>query len=170
MAVVLLALWAGGFASQVGAQQTADEGAPAPFWFVASTGPATPSHVGGGGAFSVHVGHRPAFRVGVSVNQRFNLFGSPPTTTALNSGMGLRIHASRLAQSAFFAGPSLVVAEHLQAGAGERVNLAGGVVGSVQAFFKPLAAWGIGVEIYGNANPIRSYAGVRIGLLIGNKR
>lgn len=167
---ILLVLFTGCVAPQASAQQTASSEESAPFWFVASIGPATPSHVGGGNAFNLHIGHRPAFRFGVSINQRFNLFGSPPETSALNSGVGMRIHSDRLSQSAFFIGPAFVVAEHLQSGSGERVSLTGGIVGSAQVFVKPLAAWGLGVEIYGNANPVRSYAGVRIGLLIGNKR
>lgn len=167
---ILLILFTGCFASHAGAQPAAEKETPTPFWFVASTGWATPSHVGGGSAFSLHVGHRPAFRFGVSINQRFSLFSSPPITGALNSGIGRRLHFGRLSQSAFFVGPAVVVAEHLQSGSGKRIHLTGGVVGSFQAFVKPLAAWGLGIELYGNVNPIRSYAGIRIGILIGNKR
>ncbi|NBB73199.1 MAG: hypothetical protein GVY35_05895 [Bacteroidetes bacterium] len=166
MATLVLVI---GFASPAAAQENdpaASEESAAPFWFVVGGGWGTPTHVGSGGAASLNIGHRPAFQLGVSVNQRFRIFQPAPVTFALNSGVGMRVHADRFSQIAFFAGPSLVGAGHYRMGSSQQYDFTGGAVGSVQAFVKPFDALGLGLEAYGNINPVRSYAGLRISILI----
>lgn len=147
-------------------EQAASEESIAPFWFVMGGGWGTPSHVGSGGAVSLNIGHRPAFQLGVSANQRFSIFRPAPITFALNSGVGMRVHAGRFSHLAFFAGPSLVGAGHYRSGSSQQYDFIGGAVGSVQAFVKPFDVLGLGIEAYGNVNPVRSYAGLRIAILI----
>jgi hypothetical protein len=77
----------------------------------------------------------------------------------------MRVHAGRFSQVAFFVGPSLVVAEQDQSGTSQQ-KFTGGAVGSVQAFVKPFDMFGLGIEVYGNVNPVRSYAGLRVSILV----
>ena len=46
--------------------------------------------------------------------------------------------------------------------------ISGGAVASGQVFLKPLPEIGVGVEVFGNANPIKSVAGWRLSVQVSN--
>ncbi len=120
---------------------------------------------------SANIGRENVWQVGFSGVSDISLGGEVPSVAAVNVARGFSL-VSRWSRVSLSGGPAAVWGKQRSSFRSHDLSrfTTVGLVGSAEFVFTPIKEVGIGFDVYGNVNPAKPVAGIRLLLVVeGNK-